>query len=277
MSLKKQIYSGFKMFANAKASKNNHISSRVFIYHNVSDAQVDAFRNQIMILKEYFDEIVNASDFVNLSQDNKLNSKKYACITFDDGFDDVYENAKPILDELKVTATIFLNQTLYDLTNSNPENLDDFVKEKFPRLSQSHNNLKGLSEQQMRQLISDDYEIGGHTYSHISVPKTNLNQFEEEITNQRQFLIDNFNYNIKSFAYPYGRKKDIPNWGAKSLKKCGYESGFSGISHDLSKLETISPFEFPRTSVSLDINEKEFINIIKGSSDILDKLTGQYK
>jgi peptidoglycan/xylan/chitin deacetylase (PgdA/CDA1 family) len=265
------------MFANRKASKNKNISSRVFIYHNVASSQVDAFRNQIKLLKENFDEIVNASDFVKLSQQNMLNSKKYACITFDDGFDDVYDNAKPILDEFQVTATIFLNQTLYDLTNSNPEHLQDFINEKFPRLSESHTNLKGLSEKQLRQFISDNYEIGGHTYSHISVPKTTKESFESEITKQRQFLIANFNYEIKSFAYPYGRKKDIPNWGAQSLKKSGYDSGFSGISHDLRKLDHINPYEFPRTSVSLDINEKEFINLIKGSSDILDKLTGQYK
>lgn len=265
------------MFANSKASKNKLISSRVFIYHNVAGSQVDTFRNQMNVLKENFDEIVNASEFVSLSQENKINSKKYACITFDDGFDDIYRHAKPVLDELKVTATIFVNQTLYDLTNSNPVNLDDFVNEKFPRLSKSHKNLKGLTEQQMRQFISDDYEIGGHTYSHISVPKMNSDQFEEEITNQRHFFRDRFNYDIKSFAYPYGRKTDIPNWGSKSLKTCGYKSGFSGISKDLRKLKTINPFEFPRTSVSLDINEKEFMNLIKGSSDILDKLTGQYK
>ena len=59
MRLKNKIYSCLKMFANFKASKNKRISSRVFIYHNVSDFQVEAFRNQILILKENFDVIIN--------------------------------------------------------------------------------------------------------------------------------------------------------------------------------------------------------------------------
>lgn len=276
MSLKKTIYGTIKKLAQLKAGTNKNISSRVFIYHNVSDTQVDSFRNQIVTIKDHFDDIVNASEFANLSKSNKLQSKRYACITFDDGFDDVYQNAKPILDELHVTATIFLNQTLFDLTNTNPERLNEFVNNKFPRLSKSHKNLKGLSREQLMQLISDGYEIGGHTYSHVSVPKLERSEFEKELTQQQNYIKDNFKYNIRSFAYPYGRKKDIPKWGATSLRDSGYDCGFSGISQDLNKLDSINLFEFPRTSVSLEISKKEFRLLINGSSDILDKLTGQY-
>ena len=78
-------------------------------------------------------------------------------------------------------------------------------------------------------------------------------------------------------AYPYGRKRDIPSWGANTLEKCGYKSGFTGISYDLGKLETINTFEFPRTSISLEITENEFVNLIKGSVDILDALIRQHR
>ncbi|MDY2587081.1 polysaccharide deacetylase family protein [Winogradskyella aquimaris] len=277
MSLKSKIYKGFKNFANSKASRNSDFGSRIFIYHNVGDGQVDAFEKQMVILKSEFDGFVNVTEFVKLVQDGLLNSKKIACITFDDGFYDVYKNAKPILDKLNISATIFLNQMLYELTNEHPEKLEGFVNDKFPRLSRSHQNLRGLTAVQLKEFIEDDYEIGGHTYSHVSVSKIKGSLFEQEITNQRQFLKDNFGYVIKSFAYPYGRKKDIPSWGAKILKNCGYTSGFTGISQDISKFERINQFEFPRTSVSLNISEQEFRNLIKGSADILDKLTRQYK
>lgn len=274
--MKKQFYKYLRKFANLKASKSGSVSSRVFIYHNVADGQVDVFRNQIIAIKENFDEIVNASDFVRLSQTNQFKTKKYACITFDDGFDDVYRNAKPILDALNVSATIFLNQALYHLTNSNKLGLEDFITIKFPRISQTHKNLKGLSAAQLKDLISDGYEIGGHTYSHRSVPQMQMAEFEIEITEQMIFLKNHFNYELKSFAYPYGRKKDIPDWGADSLKNCGYENGFSGISRDINRLMLINLYEFPRTSVSLDSSNRDFLNLLKGSSDILDKLTGQY-
>lgn len=276
MSLKNHVYSYLKQFANFKASKSGSINSRVFIYHNVNDSQVKAFRSQINTIKNNFDAVVNASEFVRLSQANELKSKNYACITFDDGFDDVYRNAKPILDDLNVSATIFLNQGLYDLTNSNNEGgLEDFINTKFPRISQTHKNLKGLTKNQLADFILDGYEIGGHTYSHTSVPKMEIAEFNRELKEQVEFLKDHFDYIIKSFAYPYGRKKDIPSWGAKSIEACGFESGFSGISYNIYKLQSVNVFQFPRTSVSLDLSNEGFISLMKGSSDILDNLTGQ--
>ena len=276
MGFKAGVYKILKHASDIKTHFSGEVRSRVLIYHHIGNRHVPIFKKQLDILKALFDEMVTASEFIALYQSGRLRDKRYCCITFDDGFESVYTKAKPILDALDVTATLFVPQSFYDLKDGDViKSREEFVQSKFPRLAKSDPTLRSVTKEHISDFIRSGYEIGAHTYSHTSVSDMTEDDFFRELSKQRQFFKNEFNYHINSFAYPYGRSEDIPSWGERILKKAGYKSGFTGISRS-TEIAGLNPYEFPRTSVSLELSEKNFVNLLRGSHDFLDKITLQY-
>lgn len=73
---------------------------------NVFSCDVNNFSDQILYLKKNF-TIVTISDIPKILEQNFMD-KKYALITFDDGYVDNYTKAFPILEQNQVSATFFL-------------------------------------------------------------------------------------------------------------------------------------------------------------------------
>jgi peptidoglycan/xylan/chitin deacetylase (PgdA/CDA1 family) len=91
-------------------TKNLIQNTSILVYHGISrlgghgTLRVDSFEHQIKLLNEIF-------NFVSLNdlQVGRRFAKKKILLTFDDGFQNNYEYAVPVLKRLKVPALFFIN------------------------------------------------------------------------------------------------------------------------------------------------------------------------
>ncbi len=94
----------------------------ILMYHAVIDKSLpvsdwcfmdaELFHNQLVYLKNNFN-VVSLREAASLSQKGKIKNAT-AVVTFDDGFQNNFDIAFPILQELQIPATIFLSSGLID-------------------------------------------------------------------------------------------------------------------------------------------------------------------
>lgn len=122
-------------------------------------------------------------------------------ITFDDGYQSVYETAFPLLQEYKLTATVFLTLGS-DMRNSPhaPFALD------APFASMNGRTM--LTWRQVGELSRYGIEIGAHTVSHPDLTRISRMQAKIEILRSQTILQDALGVAVTSFAYPFGRYDD---------------------------------------------------------------------
>lgn len=74
---------------------------------NIYSCSVEQFRKQLQFLKKYF-QVITLDEALLLTQDKLPLNKRYALITFDDGYCDNYEEAYPVLKEEEISAVFFI-------------------------------------------------------------------------------------------------------------------------------------------------------------------------
>ena len=108
-------------------------------------------------------------------------------ISFDDGYENVFTNAFPILKNLGLTATVFI---VGDKKNVNRKELD--------------NELPLLNIEQIKILKQNGWEIGYHTKTHSNLSLMSNSELLEEIVTSKKNLEKKLGFSIKYFAYPRG-------------------------------------------------------------------------
>ena len=113
-------------------------------------------------------------------------------ITFDDGYQTVYQEAFPVLQRYGMSATVFL-------TVGRKE--DETAKDRLPSLQ----GRPMLTWQQIREMQRGGIEFGAHTCTHPDLPRLSLKQSESEILGSKEIIENALGIPIPFFAYPYGR------------------------------------------------------------------------
>lgn len=168
--------------------KNFISSTRPSAKENDFCLSIDTFEKQMKYLKE---KGYSSIDFYDLAKTNSPDSKKSFIITFDDGYEDIYLNAYPILKKYGFTATIFLVADYIGKTN-----IWDNTGEKL------------LTDDQIKELLSNGFSIGSHTLTHPHLTKENEKECLRQIAYSKIILEDRFNVEIKTFSYPYNEFND---------------------------------------------------------------------
>jgi peptidoglycan/xylan/chitin deacetylase (PgdA/CDA1 family) len=121
-------------------------------------------------------------------------------VTFDDGYENNYSNAWPILRELNVPATIFL-ATKY-LDTDRPFPFDDWPATGTSRVATSA--WRPLSTDQCSEMLAEGLiELGAHTHSHGRFLGRG-EEFRSDLTLCLDVLRDRFGIERPAFAFPYG-------------------------------------------------------------------------
>lgn len=137
-----------------------------------------------------------------LNGDIKINDKSVV-LTFDDGYEDFYTDAFPIIQKYKTKVTLYV--------------VYDFI------------GRKGfLNKQELVDIANSGLvEIGSHAVDHISMSGIATSEAKWQITRSKSLLEELLGIEIKTFAYPYG------GFNAKTIdfvKEASYSAAVSVMS-----------------------------------------------
>lgn len=240
---------------------SKHNGDRIIALHDVPDMQV--FREKIIWLKSNYD-LVSMEEMIN---GNPIDSRKRITLTFDDGYENWFTNAAPVLEEFEVPAIFFVNSGLINLEH---KNANDFLKNKLFRKQ----NLKLISMESLIELSTNPlFEIGGHSRSHLNL--ANIDNSEElygEIVGDKFRLEQIIGEKIRWFAYPFGGVNYINLRVSEVVKSCGYLAAFSIIPSSFKSDR--NKFQIGRDCLELSDSVIHWGRRLNGGYDNLAKIRG---
>jgi peptidoglycan/xylan/chitin deacetylase (PgdA/CDA1 family) len=114
---------------------------------------------------------------------NNTNQQKVVILTFDDGYESQYSNAKPILDKYGFKATFYI--------------VCNYVGSGDNR----------MTWEEIKSLQQEGHDIASHTMNHDDLSKLTPQEVEYEVAQSKQCLLEQ-GISPKSFAYPFNGGSD---------------------------------------------------------------------
>jgi len=199
----------------------------VLMYHSIArndiffTVKLANFVKQMKYLKDKQYQVISLAELVEILESDEPLPKKTVVLTFDDGYQDNYTNAWPILKKYNFPATIFLITGLVGKEIDNSQNIP----------------LKALNRQQIQEMHESgliDFEP--HTVHHQELNKS-------EIIDSKRMIEQELDKKCYFFAYPRGwHNQEV----IEILRKNGFkaartvDNGKVNKGDDLFKLKRIS-------------------------------------
>jgi peptidoglycan/xylan/chitin deacetylase (PgdA/CDA1 family) len=198
----------------------------VVAFHRVGDAprsdtltiDVRMFERYCRFFRRHF-RVVPLGEIVDRFE-RGLPPNRELAITFDDGYLDNYENARPVLEKLSLPATFFV------VTQWIGSDVVPWWDE------QRGVHYPWMTWDQVRSLHRSGFEIGGHTQTHVDLGQVDVAEARHEILGARLTLESRLGAPVDLFAYPYGGRTNITNANRAEVKAAGFRcccANFGGI------------------------------------------------
>lgn len=191
----------------AQAKYGNGIP--VLLYHHVSDNKTELpdltvttaeFERQMAILHEAGFQTISPRQFIAYMEEKQvILPEKPILITFDDGYEDNYTNAFPVLKHFDFRAVIFMVGI----------NID---------------REQRLSSRQIREMAAQGITFGSHTMTHRDLTALNGSELRHEVKDSKQKLERLTRQDAALFSYPYGYF-NLSDWEA--VEMAGYKAAFT--------------------------------------------------
>jgi peptidoglycan/xylan/chitin deacetylase (PgdA/CDA1 family) len=223
----------------------------VLMYHNVAIPPRGAgmrglyvtprmFAFQMWYLRNAGFHVVSLEKILGFAE-GKETSQRMVAVTFDDGYQDFYDNAWPVLRKYEYPSTVFLVADLIGTENSWDR---DALKA----------GKKLLDSGRIRELEREGVTFGSHTKSHPFLTGLSAGELAEEISGSKSALEETLSAPVEFFCYPYGDRSTTVE---EAVREAGYRAacttdrGFVRRGDD--------PFTLKRVRVSLNTHPLSFI------------------
>lgn len=164
----------------------------------------EKFREQMKYLKDNNYTTLTLNELYEFLQNNKPVPEKSVVITLDDGYEDNYTNAFPVLKEFGFKAVVFM------IT----DNMDN-PKYKF------------LTSKEANEMDENGVAIESHTVYHDKLSQLSYEQQLKTLKDSKEVLTKTLNKKVDYICYPYGMYN---NQTVKAAKEAGYTMGFTTVS-----------------------------------------------
>jgi peptidoglycan/xylan/chitin deacetylase (PgdA/CDA1 family) len=204
-----------KIFSNERAS-SFHIP--ILAYHRIAGDNSSATRDVYTLIESQFEAqmcylyehgyaCLSLMDVFRSPATGKLKPGKSFILTFDDGCEDFYIHAYPILRKYGFVATNFL--------------ISDWVGKRSSANEPAA--TPRLSWEQIRALSAEGFSFGSHTCLHANLTDINNEQIWHELMDSKESLEAGLRQEILYLAYPYGASTPAIR---KLTRQAGYQAAF---------------------------------------------------
>jgi peptidoglycan/xylan/chitin deacetylase (PgdA/CDA1 family) len=207
-----------------RCSFNGKGSIPILMYHNIADEDESGVHPYYRIATsprvfaqhmEYLHDLgygtISVGEAVNFLH-NPGSAKKYAVVTFDDGYADFYRQAFPVLSRYGFSATVFLPTAHIGVRPVQFKGRDC------------------LTWAEVRELSNHRILFGSHTVTHPQLSALEASAVKNEIANSKQTIEDNLGESVDSFAYPFAFPEENTPF-VRTLRGLLVESGYrQGVS-----------------------------------------------
>ncbi len=197
----------------------------IFLYHHIRNVKErwsvspSLFEEEVKYLFDYGYHSVAMDAYENAVQNHTELPKKPVVLTFDDGYEDMYTHALPILQKYGMVGTFYI--------------ITGFV---------GTNGF--LTWDQLSEMQKAGMEIGGHTVHHVFLANLPMNMAKEEIEKCKSELEKHLGNKITSFAYPFN---DHNKTVEKLVEQAGYTNAVIVDIHYGD--DPTNPYSIPRITV----------------------------
>lgn len=175
-------------------------------------------------------------------------------ITFDDGYACLVETALPILAELGLTATVYLNTGWIGDRERRPSDpsLGHYPGEQFMRWAD------------VERLVLAGWTIGSHGVEHLDLTRMPAAVTDRELNTSRQTIESRLGLPGRHFSYTWGRHTPALR---RRVAAAGYRHAAAGHHAPLSAGD--DPLAFPRINIAQEYDLADFQAILRGDWDYL--------
>ena len=214
----------------------------ILTYHSIDEHRSvistapDVFRRQMKSMNAMGLRGISLQTLSRSWTDNNALPKNSVVLTFDDGFENFYTTAFPVLEEYGFQATVFLVTEFCGKNNDWEGNPPNFPPSKL------------MSWSQVKELSSRGIEFGSHTLTHPDLTRVSEARAKREVVESKATIEDALGRPVTDFAYPYGKfNNSVRQVAAQSFDSaCSTNLGKAGADSDLFSLARIDAYYLSR-------------------------------
>lgn len=210
---------------------------RIGDFHNVRDHKAlycrsTRFNAQMCWLKYMKYNVINMDTCIRAVRREIPMPSRAVVLTFDDGFEDFYDYAFPVLKRYKFPAIVYV------LPNYINGTADWFAKEGRPCPPM-------LRFSQIQEMMDYGIEIGSHGLSHVKLADMSYEMMQQEIFESKIKIEALIKKDVRHFCYPYGSYNAVV---METVKKAGYASAVTCVRGGVAAGNDL--WQLPRKAVS---------------------------
>jgi peptidoglycan/xylan/chitin deacetylase (PgdA/CDA1 family) len=232
---------------------------RVLVFHDTPAALAGQLRERLLWLKSRAAIVTLADAFERRQLDpDRLN----VALTFDDGLEEHYAVAAPLLDELGLSGTFFVPSGAVDLDGA-------AAAEYSATRLRRQKTFAFMSSTELRELAGNpSFEIGGHTVSHPDL--ATVDDPVAEVGASKRALEDLSEQPVRWFAYPFGSPSNVSVRAVEAIEQAGYLAAFTIVPSFWSR--QADPYLLGRDALSATDSQGSWERFLRGGYDTLSAL-----
>lgn len=176
--------------------KDNENENIIFpFWHHVFDDEIENFKIQIEFMKNYGD-FISYDESITLLKEGIPKNQKYFCLSFDDGFKNIFDNVVEIFLKNKIPCTFFIPTSFID--NQREDSGQVFFNDRELK-------MEFLSWNECEKIVSEKlFDIGSHSVNHKLISKLSHDDCFYELKNSKNIIEQKLKVECKHFAPPVG-------------------------------------------------------------------------